>query len=59
MAWMVATASPKANNSLKFPFATSSNVGQILMPVLKMNFEEVDELPETIRGSGGFGSTGK
>ena len=29
------------------------------MPVLKMDFEEVDELPETIRGSGGFGSTGK
>jgi len=30
-----------------------------LMPVLKMNFEEVDELPKTFRGSGGFGSTGK
>jgi len=31
----------------------------ILTPVLKVNFEEVDNLPETIRGSGGFGSTGK
>ena len=31
----------------------------ILMPVLKIDFEEVDELPKTIRGSGGFGSTGK
>jgi len=31
----------------------------ILMPVLKIDFEEVDDLPETIRGSGGFGSTGK
>ena len=31
----------------------------VLMPVLKMNFEEVDELPKTLRGSGGFGSTGK
>ena len=31
----------------------------ILMPVLKASFEEVDELPDTIRGSGGFGSTGK
>ena len=31
----------------------------ILMPVLKVNFEEVDDLPETLRGSGGFGSTGK
>ena len=31
----------------------------VLMPVLKASFEEVDELPDTIRGSGGFGSTGK
>ena len=31
----------------------------ILMPVLKAEFEEVEELPKTIRGSGGFGSTGK
>ena len=29
------------------------------MPVLKVDFEEVDNLPETVRGSGGFGSTGK
>ena len=31
----------------------------VLMPVLKIDFEEVSELPDTIRGSGGFGSTGK
>ncbi len=31
----------------------------ILIPVLKAEFEEVKELPETVRGSGGFGSTGK
>ncbi len=31
----------------------------ILAPVVKMNFEETDNLPETIRGEGGFGSTGK
>ena len=31
----------------------------ILMPVLKIDFEEVDSLPDSIRGSGGFGSTGK
>tara|TARA_B100000945_G_scaffold313434_1_gene309520 strand:+ start:266 stop:703 length:438 start_codon:yes stop_codon:yes gene_type:complete len=31
----------------------------ILMPVLKAEFEEVEELPKTLRGSGGFGSTGK
>ena len=31
----------------------------VLMPVLKIDFEEVDNLPDTLRGSGGFGSTGK
>mgnify|MGYP002039626703 FL=1 len=31
----------------------------ILTPILKIDFEEVDDLPKTIRGSGGFGSTGK
>ena len=31
----------------------------ILTPVVKMELEENDELPETIRGEGGFGSTGK
>ena len=31
----------------------------ILTPVIKMEFQEVDELPDTIRGEGGFGSTGK
>ena len=31
----------------------------ILTPVVKMNLEETDNLPETIRGEGGFGSTGK
>ena len=31
----------------------------ILTPVIKMKLEETDKLPETIRGEGGFGSTGK
>ena len=31
----------------------------VLMPVLKIDFEEVNDLPDSIRGSGGFGSTGK
>ena len=31
----------------------------VLTPILKVDFEEVDSLPDTIRGSGGFGSTGK
>ena len=31
----------------------------ILSPVLKIDFEETNNLPETIRGEGGFGSTSK
>ena len=31
----------------------------ILTPVVKMELEETNDLPETIRGDGGFGSTGK
>ncbi len=31
----------------------------VLVPIIKANLEEVKDLPETIRGEGGFGSTGK
>ena len=31
----------------------------VLVPIVKMEFEEVDSLPHTVRGQGGFGSTGK
>lgn len=31
----------------------------ILMPVIKMELEETNNLPDSIRGEGGFGSTGK
>ena len=31
----------------------------ILTPVVKMELEETDNLPDTLRGEGGFGSTGK
>tara|TARA_B100000131_G_scaffold315721_1_gene354626 strand:+ start:726 stop:1163 length:438 start_codon:yes stop_codon:yes gene_type:complete len=31
----------------------------VLTPINKMELEETNELPETIRGEGGFGSTGK
>lgn len=31
----------------------------VLVPILKMELEEVDNLPDTLRGEGGFGSTGK
>jgi dUTP pyrophosphatase len=31
----------------------------VLTPVVKMELEETDDLPNTVRGDGGFGSTGK
>ena len=31
----------------------------ILLPFIEMNFEEVDELSDTNRGGGGFGSSGR
>ena len=31
----------------------------VLVPIAKISFEETDNLPETVRGEGGFGSTGK
>ena len=37
----------------------SKDIGKSKVIVIKMELEEVDQLPETIRGSSGFGSTGK
>ena len=31
----------------------------VIVPIIKATFEEVENLPETIRAEGGFGSTGK
>ena len=31
----------------------------VLVPIIKMELEETDNLPNTVRGEGGFGSTGK
>ena len=31
----------------------------VLTPIIKMELEETNELPESLRGKGGFGSTGK
>ena len=31
----------------------------VICPIIKANLKEVKELPETIRGAGGFGSTGQ
>ena len=44
----------------EFTINNKDRVAQmILMPVLKMELEEVENLPDTLRGKGGFGSTGK
>ena len=49
-------------NHGKEEFVINSNdriAQMILMPIIKAEFEEVENLPKTLRGSGGFGSTGK
>lgn len=44
----------------KFPYKVGDRIGQIyLEEIIPMDFIEVDELIETDRGTGGFGSTGK
>ena len=48
------------HSSEEFIVNNNDRIAQmILMPVFKVDFEEVDSLPTTVRGSGGFGSTGK
>ena len=48
------------HGSENFMINNNDRIAQmVLAPVIKMELEEVDQLPETIRGSGGFGSTGK
>jgi len=43
-----------------FIINNSDRVAQmVLTPIIKMELEETDELPESIRDKGGFGSTGK
>ena len=43
-----------------FLINNSDRIAQmILTPVIKMELHETDELPKTVRGEGGFGSTGK
>ena len=44
----------------KFTVNNDDRIAQIvLVPIIKAAFEEVNDLPETVRGEGGFGSTGK
>jgi len=48
------------HGSSEFVINNRDRIAQmILMPVNKMDLEEVKNLPETLRGKGGFGSTGK
>ena len=48
------------HGSEDFIINNNDRIGQmVLMPVHKMSLEEVDSLPDSIRGKGGFGSTGK
>ena len=48
------------HGSKEFIINNKDRIAQmILMPVYKIEFEEVENLPETLRGKGGFGSTGK
>ena len=43
-----------------FKINNNDRIAQIILtPVVKMDLEETNELPESIRGAGGFGSTGK
>ena len=48
------------HGSENFIINNSDRVAQmVLTPINKMEIEETNELPETTRGEGGFGSTGK
>ena len=48
------------HSSDEFLINDGDRIAQIvLMPVHKIDFEEVENLPDTVRGEGGFGSTGR
>tara|TARA_Y100000590_G_scaffold96446_1_gene109568 strand:+ start:707 stop:1144 length:438 start_codon:yes stop_codon:yes gene_type:complete len=48
------------HGSENFMINNNDRVAQIVLsPIIKMELEEINELPKTIRGEGGFGSTGK
>ena len=48
------------HSSENFIINNNDRVAQmVLTPIIKMELEEVDELPGSVRGKGGFGSTGK
>jgi dUTP pyrophosphatase len=48
------------HGSEEFVINNKDRIAQmILTPVFKMELEETSSLPDTVRGKGGFGSTGK
>ena len=48
------------HSNKEFTIKNRDRVAQmVLTPVIKMELEETDDLPDTLRGEGGFGSTGK
>ena len=49
-------------NHSKHDFVVNNNdriAQMVLTPIAKMELEEANEFPKTLRGEGGFGSTGK
>lgn len=47
------------HGSTAFPIARGDRVAQlVLAPVTQARWDQVDELDDTVRGAGGFGSTG-
>ena len=43
----------------EIPFNVGDRIGQMyLEEIIPIEFEEVGDLPKTVRGDGGFGSTG-
>ena len=48
------------HSKVNFTINNNDRVAQmILTPIIKMELEESNNLPDSIRGEGGFGSTGK
>ena len=50
----------KTSDSLPTSYKIGERIGQMMIvPIWEINFREVDELSDSKRGEGGFGSTGK
>ncbi len=58
--WSAAANGYVINDSFGEPYKVGDRIGQIIiLPYPTIQFVESDELSETTRGTGGFGSTGK